>query len=846
MQFANPHVCPECQQRINGEARCSTCGLDLTSLAVRQLWQTLLHADELLAQARTISPADSAAVPVGPDLERAPTQPTAQPAAPIRSQSATPSAHIRYPTYPRADRPVAQTPVHTARDWSVGTVVLTLGAFGLIVAGFIFVTKSWDHLSLVGRTLILTAVTVFIGLVALWVTRRALRASAEAVWTVFLALLTLDFFAARHENMAGFGAIDLSWSWAVWGVVLIGFAVLIVFIARPRLHIDLVTAAIGGSIGIAMAGIGVAAVGDDWGLSWRSFVALVATGLLSLATRPANIRVLSIVARVIVGLFFLFAYVVALAELLDNPQPSQLVDERHGLPMLLMVGASVVIAAVVRQVRIPAVALAVVATSALILIPTTDKWHAEGAWVVFAGLAALFAITALRGTSGWVRGLRLGALPTLLGLVVIVITWFGDVTDVAGRAVDGSWAGTWNARLNSQLTAQTDWWWVVLVLAAWLTVVWAVPRWPEFRSVFPEPAWFVAPAAAVALAEAVVVCRVPLWIAVAVLLSAAGALLLAYLRAAKLISGAAGAALASGAALLALSNSGVSSVAWIVAALVLAGLVSVEGPAWLRMGYAATGAILIIGAGTAVVEALDGTLAMSVFVALGVSLALIVAASLILPTHVARLPVEVIAMTGVSIALVWDGSSGELSARWTIAGVVLIGLGSAVASRRWYAWPGMAALVVAYLLLIVNQGFTFVEAYTLPLGAAALGMGLFAIRKQPTESTWNYLGPGIALSMLPSLPQALANPVDLRALVLAIGAIVALAVGVRLGWQAPFVTGVSVAALLVLFNLGPYANAAPRVVLIAVVSAILLAMGITWEDRMRDRRVIVGYVKAMR
>ena len=52
--------------------------------------------------------------------------------------------------------------------------------------------------------------------------------------------------------------------------------------------------------------------------------------------------------------------------------------------------------------------------------------------------------------------------------------------------------------------------------------------------------------------------------------------------------------------------------------------------------------------------------------------------------------------------------------------------------------------------------------------------------------------------------------------------------------------------LLVLFNIGPYANAAPRVVVIAVVSAILLGVGITWEDRVRDGRKLVGYVRSMR
>lgn len=846
MQFANPHVCPDCQHRISGESHCPTCGLDLTSVAVRQLWQTLLQADDLLLQARSTSTAASSAAQAPPEPQQPQPQPVNQQAAPTPSPPAASAQPTYYPSYPRASGPVPAAPPRAERNWSVGTIILALGAFGLIVAGFIFVTKSWDNLGLVGRTLILSAVTVVIGMLALWVTRRTLRASAEAVWTVFLALLTLDFFAARYEGMAGLGAISLPWAWVIWGVVLTGLAILIVLIARPRLHTDLVTAAIAGSIGIALAGIGSAAIGDDWDLSWRSFVALIVAGILALATRPANIRALTIAARILVGLFFLFAYGVALVELLDHSALSQLVDERHGLPMLLMAGASIVVAAVVRQVRIPAVALAVVALSALIMTPAADEWYPEGVWVVFGVLAAILAVAALRGTSDWVRGLRLGAVPLFIGLVTIVIMWLGDVVDVAGRAVNESWAGAWDARLDSQLTVRTDWWWVLAVLAGWLTVVWAVPRWPEWRRTFPDSSWLFAPAAGIALAEAVVLCRLPVWVAVAVLLTAAGALLVAQLRSAAPMLGPVGAILASGGALLALSNASLSSVAWIIAALLLAGLVFVDGPVWLRMGYSAVAAILTIGAGTAVVEMVDGTQSVSVFVALGIGLTLIAAANLILTTHIARIPLEIVGAVGTLTALVWAGSSGELSARWTIAGVVLIALGSAVVSRRWYVGPGIAALIVAYLLLIVNQGFTFVEAYTLPLGVAALAIGLVTIRKHPTSSTWIYLGAGLALSMLPSLPQALANPVGLRALILGIGAVVALGVGVRLGWQAPFVAGVSVAVLLVLFNIGPYANAAPRVALIAVVSAILLGLGITWEDRMRDSRAIVGYVKAMR
>jgi hypothetical protein len=233
-------------------------------------------------------------------------------------------------------------------------------------------------------------------------------------------------------------------------------------------------------------------------------------------------------------------------------------------------------------------------------------------------------------------------------------------------------------------------------------------------------------------------------------------------------------------------------------------------------------------------------------VALVASLALVAAAGLWSRDHPVREPVEAAAVVATFIALVVEGSTGELAVRWTIAGVVVIALSFIVPQRRWYLWPGAAALVVAYILLIVDSGFSFIEAYTLPLGAIALAVGLQAVRKRPDESTWLLLGPGLAIALLPSVPQALADPTELRALLLGLGAVVALALGVRLGWQAPFVSGAVIITLLVLFNIGPYANAAPRVVLIAAVSAVLLAVGITWEDRVRDGRKLVGYVRSMR
>ncbi len=255
---------------------------------------------------------------------------------------------------------------------------------------------------------------------------------------------------------------------------------------------------------------------------------------------------------------------------------------------------------------------------------------------------------------------------------------------------------------------------------------------------------------------------------------------------------------------------------------------------------------LLVAGLVSAADLLDPPHAVPALVGVVASLALLAAAGVLWREHPVRIAVEAGSAVAMFVALVAEGSTSEAAVRWTIVGVAVIALSFVVPGRQWYLWPGGAALAVAYVLLIVDSGFSFVEAYTLPLGAIALAVGFYFVRRQPDVSTWLLLGPGLALALLPSVPQALADPTELRALLLGLGAVAALALGIRFDWQAPFVFGAVIITLLVLFNIGPYANAAPRVVLIAAVSAVLLGFGITWEDRVRDGRKLVGYVRSMR
>jgi hypothetical protein len=437
-------------------------------------------------------------------------------------------------------------------------------------------------------------------------------------------------------------------------------------------------------------------------------------------------------------------------------------------------------------------------------------------------------------------------LSVIAGLVLLHLGLLIDVLDAAGTAIDSSWSGAWDARIDAWWSDDIATWVVVPLVICLMLVAWFVPRWPEFTAIRKHASSAIAIAAGLGTLDAVVAARLPLWAAVAALLLVAAALLVAHLRELALLAAPTAAVLVGFAAALAASHQGVSAAAWIAGALILAGLAWAKSIDWPRHAYAAGGVGLLVAGLSSAAGLLDPPHAVPALVGVVSSLALLAAAGVLWREHPVRIAVEAASVLAAFVALVSEGSTSEAAVRWTIVGVAVIALSFVVPARQWYLWPGGAALAVAYVLLIVASGFSFVEAYTLPLGASALAVGFYFVARQPGVTTWLLLGPGLALALLPSVPQALAAPADLRALLLGLGAVAALVLGIRFTWQAPFVFGAVVITLLVLFNIGPYANAAPRVVLIAAVSVVLLGFGITWEDRVRDGRKLVTYVRSMR
>jgi hypothetical protein len=616
--------------------------------------------------------------------------------------------------------------------------------------------------------------------------------------------------------------------------------------ARPFVKVDLVAPAIAAGLGITIAGLGAAAVAEDLDFAWRAIIALVVAGLLALATRPAGLRPVSIVARVVFAGFFTAAYVAALVELVDHPAIDDLVSGGHGAPLAIMAIASTVVGALVKPVRVPAVALAVLAVCALVITPVAEAAEGDGAAVAIALLAAVLGAAGMSRADDWGRGVRAGTVPVVLGLLLVHAVLLAEAVRTGSLVLDAPWRLAADTRLSLTSVEDHALWALPVVLLGLVVVAWTLPRWPELPAARPHALEIALGAGALGWVGVVAGARPPVWAAAAGLLLLAAALAAIHAHGLGRSATPTAAVLVAAATVAAAASHGVSATSWPAGSLVLVGLTIAAGPRIQRQTYASGAVALGLAGIAAIVELLDVDPAVTALVVLLVALALVAVAGLVLTQHPVRVPVEATAALCGFAALVAPGSSGELAVRWTIVGVALVALACVVAARRWYVWPGAVALLVAYVLLIVDSGFWIVEAYTLPLGVTALAAGMALVRRRPESGSWLLLGPGLAIAMLPSLPQALADPTGSRALLLGIGALVVLVVGIRLGWQAPFVAGAVVLTLLVLFNIGPYANAAPRVVLLAVVGVVLTGVGITWEDRVRDGRRLVGYVRAMR
>lgn len=206
----------------------------------------------------------------------------------------------------------------------------------------------------------------------------------------------------------------------------------------------------------------------------------------------------------------------------------------------------------------------------------------------------------------------------------------------------------------------------------------------------------------------------------------------------------------------------------------------------------------------------------------------------------ASVPIEA---TGAAAALVALGLASTdapmLALVLSLCGV--IAAGTAVRpDRHRVGYAATALFVLAGWVRLASWDIGTVEAYTLPVTVPALVVGALRRRRDPRTSSWTAYAPGLAVTLLPSLTAAWHDPHWTRPLLLGTAALLITLLGARHRLQAPLILGAATLTLNALHELAPYlaqlGGALPRWAPPALAGLLLLALGATYERRIRDVR----------
>jgi hypothetical protein len=171
----------------------------------------------------------------------------------------------------------------------------------------------------------------------------------------------------------------------------------------------------------------------------------------------------------------------------------------------------------------------------------------------------------------------------------------------------------------------------------------------------------------------------------------------------------------------------------------------------------------------------------------------------------------------------------------------VIAAGTAIRpDRRQLGYLAAALFVLATWVRLASWDVGSPEAYTLPVTVPALVVGFVRRRRDPGTSSWTAYGPSLSVTLLPSLLAAWGDLDWPRPLLLGSAALLVTLVGARQRLQALLVLGGGTLALVALHELAPYIaqamGAVPRWVPPALAGLLLLALGATYEQRLRDAR----------
>ncbi|MGC5534650.1 SCO7613 C-terminal domain-containing membrane protein [Streptomyces sp. SR-10] len=800
-------------------------------------------------------------------------------------------------------QPWGYVPKQPSAPRSAQNVLLTLGGLLLAVAAVAFTLVSWGSMGIGGRSAVLAAVTLGALIAPAVLLRRGLAATAEALAALALVLTLLDVYAvhavaAPDTDGLGFTAVAsavLAALWTAYGLALgklrlpLPAAVVLaqwplLFWAwaagAPALVVGwalLATAMLDGAIALWGKGTGVRVMACVGGSAMGFSALMVGLALSTTASGPLG--------AVVPGALLLAAAAAALAGAWRAPQGFA----RTG-------GVVAGLAAVAAVGGVPAAAL-------------SDGWRVPAyllcglalAGAVRAGLPRDAARGVLAASGAVVAGALVWALPSLAAVLLGPVTLLSDVWAGSPEGFRSALGSTlpWSelaaapvvlALVAGLLGSAYRWWPSVVRIAAPLGAREETPK-PDAAGT-PGAAWTAPPGAGAP------------WYGVggagarrrpsgAALRGAAGAGALALGWGALLLAGvvldvpyavavAGETALVGGLLALAVRGAGsgrgasavpVTALVGAVSGAVSVGLLSLasEGAAYAVFGALAVlfaGAAVRVGAEVpravfAVASVVWGTV-LTGFAGRSLDLdpheaaplvLLVPALTVLLGARLRRNPVALpVELTGALGALVAVGLAVSdapfLALVLALCGVLAAGAAVRPERRPVAGYLAAALFVLATWVRLAASEVSFPEAYTLPVTVPALVVGAARRRRDPEASSWTAYGPGLAATLLPSLAVAWTDTDWLRPLLLGVATLVITLLGARYRLQALLVLGGAVLALDGLHELAPYvaqvAGALPRWLPPALAGLLLLVVGATYEQRLRDARRLKDALGRMR
>ncbi|MFE9849981.1 SCO7613 C-terminal domain-containing membrane protein [Streptomyces sp. NPDC005576] len=746
-------------------------------------------------------------------------------------------------------------------------VLLALGGLLLAVAAIAFTLFSWGAMGIGGRSAVLATVTGAALAAPVLLRRSGLRATAEALGAFGLVLTLLDAYALHAVALPGtdgtaFAAVAsaaLAALWAAYGLTP----------GRPVLPVP--AAVVAGQLPLVLgcSAAGAPALVFGWALLVTAVLDSV-IAVRALRSGRTGVRVTALVCLAVTGSG---ALLLALARSLGAGGP---VPALAPGALLVVVGAAALLA--VRGAPAGS-ATACGLVGGLAAVAGTGgvvRAALPPEWAVVAYLPAAIALLTVPQVRSAARVLPAGApgrgpaaavAAVVGGSLLWAAPWVAVVLTGPLSAATRVWAGAPDG-LRAALGAPVGWSWTMaapVTLAVVAALGAAVHRWagePAGAGGATAPTgardyltrWRgAAPVAVPALAGGALlvtaaVVDVPYAVgAVVETLLVAGALEL-LVRTVRGPAGSAagsaalGCALAGAVSVAALSLASEGATYAVVGALTaLFAATAIRLPDRPARSVAACAAVL---GGIALTVAAVGSLGLSA--SRGAPLLLAgPAVTVLLGGVLRRRPVAVpVELTGAFGALVAVGpavtDAASLALVLGLSGV--LASGAAVRPERRKVAGGLALVlfVLASWMRLAASEVAAPEAYTLPVTVPALVVGVLRRRRDPEASSWTAYGAGLTVTLAPSLLTAWGDPGWTRPLLLGLAALVVTLAGARGRLQAPLLLGGGVLALLGLHELAPYVvqvvGALPRWLVPAAAGVLLLAVGATYEKRLRDAR----------